>query len=139
MTTIDETQGDIYRQVCSAASMVKLVMYLTVAYSDNACCFSEVSGKAIDQDRSAQTRSSSSSTMKQAYKRAIDSIMTININIYTRNHSFTSMTCRRSTARYTATSPTLNISSSGRAPARKPIKSVGHWSRRSGINTACRC
>ena len=76
MTTIDETQGDIYRQVCSAASMVKLVMGVS-----NGCaiqimldCFSEVSGKATDpktgQRKPAHPRYRQQ--VKQAYKRAID-------------------------------------------------------------------
>ena len=67
MTTIDETQGDLYRQVCSAASMVKLVMGVS-----NGCAiqimlrtFSEVSGKATDHKTgSAQTRSPSLSSSR---------------------------------------------------------------------------
>ena len=78
MTTIDETQGDLYRQVCSAASMVKLVMGVS-----NGCaiqimldCFSEVSGKATDhktgQRKPAHPRYRQQ--VKQAYKRAIDEV-----------------------------------------------------------------
>ena len=50
MITVDATKGELYRQVCSAASLVKLVMGVS-----NGCaiqimldCYSELSGKATD-------------------------------------------------------------------------------------------
>lgn len=76
MITVDATKGELYRQVCSAASLVKLVMGVS-----NGCaiqimldCYSELSGKATDpntgQRKPAHPRYRHQ--VKQAYKHAID-------------------------------------------------------------------
>lgn len=76
MITVDESKGELHRQLSAAASMVKLVTGVAngCATSIMLDCFSEVSGKATDPKTGNRKppHPSYHHTVKQAYKHAVD-------------------------------------------------------------------
>lgn len=76
MVTVDESKGELHRQLSAAASMVKLVMGVANGCAINIMldCFSEVSGKATDPKTGNRKppHPRYKHQVKQAYKHAID-------------------------------------------------------------------
>ena len=77
MITIDERQGELHRQLGSAASMVKVVMGVANGCSTAIMmdCFSEISGKAFDSHGNRKPpHPKYKHHVKAAYKQAVDEL-----------------------------------------------------------------